>query len=155
MVLACSEPAMDAALSRIPLGRAWIWRTPGNSLPYKVGGNRWPFGSTLFSGMSRMVVLGHSLCACCAQEGREESANGAQGGVSQILWNIRQAHGQKARAMDHVVKQIEALKSLPVISRAIEDRGVSLQGWLHLDETGLFLKYDPSRKCFEPSDFCP
>lgn len=151
LVLACSESCLDAALSEFAPGQALIWRTPGNAVALDPSGGRGPLAAALRSGLRNLVVLGHSRCGWVERQVRDARPATCGEDIDRILGNIRLAQRLKAEAMNNIVGQLEALRGIPDVAEAVHSGGLSLHGWLYLDETGLFMSYDDDSGCFVPA----
>lgn len=151
LVLACSECCLDAALSVFAPGQALIWRTPGNEVALDPLDGRGPLAAALRSGIRNLVVLGHSRCGWVERQVREARPARSGEAIDRILGNIRLAQRVKAEAMNNIVGQLEALRGIPAVAEAVHSGGLSLHGWLYLDETGLFMSYDDESGCFVPT----
>lgn len=151
LVLACSEPCLNGALSAFAPGQASIVRTFGNRLGAEAHDFNGSSLATLPSGVRNVTVVGHSCCSWAQQQVTEIRPAACRDGMDRILWNVRRAQRVKTRAMQNIVEQLEALRRIPAVAEAIGSGRLALHGWLYLDETGLFMRYDDELGCFEPA----
>ena len=101
--------------------------------------------SALRAGVRSLVVLGHSRCEWVEHQGGEADADAAVAGMDRLLRNVRQVQRSKAMAAENVVSQLEAIRGLPGVEKALRSGRLTLHGWLYLDETGLFMRYEDGR----------
>lgn len=152
LVLTCQETSMDVVVRRLSMSGVVIRRTPAAVIPAACPVEREGPPSlqceVRLGGVTEIVVLGHSLCGCMGY--RRAPCPKSATGMARMVLGAQEARRRLGLAMAHVRSQLERLAAEMGLWAAGRD-GPALSGYLFLDDSGLFLRFDSGSGSFKPA----
>ncbi len=88
-------------------------------------------------GVSEIVLCGHSQCHGSAPEESESEL-----APSNFLARVHRGQKRNQDARNHLIEQLQLLKARPVVSRALAQNQVTVDGLFYVNESGMFSRHD-------------
>ncbi len=166
LLISCTDAdCMERRLERMEASRVSVVRTPANAVP-TAGYAGTIFRSAIRSEVIRgrlkeILICGHSRCHALRTRIRSSRcdgpvasrairAGGLKLGPERLIRGMKESAAVLAEVKKNVLVQLDALLADTIIGEAAAHGTLTLRGWVHLDESGLFLAYDPGEDRFEP-----
>lgn len=161
LFITCSDSRINPNLvTSSDLGDLFVLRNAGNIIPpYGLKGSE---DATVEFAISKLkikdiVICGHSHCGALEAALQGDTLRTTPGLDSWIQKNIgptlsliklnynetNKEHFLNILVQEHVLRQIENLKSYPVVIEAINNNNLSLHGWVYKFETGQIFSFNP------------
>lgn len=168
LFITCSDSRINPSLiTQTEPGDLFVLRNAGNIVPCYGHGTQGEDATIEFAlaglEVKHIVVCGHSGCG--AMKGLLDPASlealpamkawlrHAEATQDLIRSNYQHLHGDSlltATAQENVLVQLENLRTHPVVREKLEEREVTLHGWVYKIATGQVFNYDPDHGQFLP-----
>lgn len=168
LFITCSDSRINPSLiTQTEPGELFVLRNAGNIVPCYGHGTQGEDATVEFAlaglEVKHIVVCGHSGCG--AMKGLLEPETlellpamkawlkHAEATRTIIRGNYQHLHGDAlltATAQENVLVQLESLRTHPVVRERLEQRAVTLHGWVYKIATGQVFSYDPEGGQFLP-----
>ncbi|WP_224372595.1 carbonic anhydrase [Hyalangium versicolor] len=168
MFITCSDSRINPALiTQTRPGDLFVLRNAGNIVPAYSQGSQGEAASIEFAlvglKVQHIVVCGHSGCG--AMKGlldpkaleplpvMKEWLKNAQNTQRIMKENYQHLHGDAlvtATAEENVLVQLENLRTHPAVRERLDNRTLTLHGWVYKLETGQVFNYEPVSGQFVP-----
>ncbi|HVG58419.1 MAG TPA: carbonic anhydrase [Hyalangium sp.] len=168
LFITCSDSRINPSLiTQTDPGDLFILRNAGNIVPCYSHGTQGEDATIEFAlaglKVKHIVVCGHSGCG--AMKGLLEPTaletlpamkawlKHAETTRELIRDNYQHLHGDAlltATAQENVLVQLESLRTHPTVRELLEQRAITLHGWVYKISTGQVFSYDPDRGQFLP-----
>lgn len=161
LFITCSDSRINPNLvTSSDLGDLFVLRNAGNIIPpYGLSGSE---DATIEFAISKLkikeiVICGHSYCGALEAALQGDDLSNTPGLCSWIQKHIGptlsliklnynetdKEHFLNILVQEHVLRQIENLKSYPVVIEAINNNNLSLHAWVYNFETGQIFSFNP------------
>jgi carbonic anhydrase len=168
LFITCSDSRINPSLiTQTDPGDLFVLRNAGNIVPCYGHGTQGEDATIEFASaglkVKHIVVCGHSGCG--AMKGLLEPASlktlpamkawlrHAEATRELIRGNYQHLHGDAlltATAQENVLVQLENLRAHPAVREKLEQRAITLHGWIYKIATGQVFSYDPDSGQFLP-----
>jgi carbonic anhydrase len=155
--IACTESTMDRPLDRIRATYPAIFlRQLGNQVADSEDERSRELSAINYAverlQVRDIVVCGHSLCSAIKSDTFPLSSNSCPADGKAVFRRVSNREAMNKRARDHVIQQMDVLKSYPSVRRAMDSGELRLHGLFYLVESGLFSQCDEQSQQFLPID---